>query len=276
MRTYSHAFSYPTWRSTVAYPLHAGAYNDGDGGSGSGALFVIFLTTSGSTKDAQKLSNSYGGLNAFFTLSNNDFFGISVAGIGDLDGDSIQDIACGAMYDDDGGNNSGAAYILFLETTGVVKGAVKISNYFGGLAHAYNLETSDKFGSSLAQLDDLDGDGVIELAVGAIGCDDGGSNAGGIYVIFLQTNGGVRQAQKISNSAGSLSAHYSLGSSGSFGWAVASLGDIDVDGVGDVVVGSNGDDSGSANSGAVYCIFLTTSGEVKGSQKISNSEGLRR
>lgn len=251
--------------------INTGAYNDGDGGSGSGAVFVLFLTTSGSTKDAQKISNTYGGLNAFFTLSSSDLFGISVAGIGDLDGDSIQDIACGAMYDDDGGTTSGAAYILFLETTGVVKGAVKISNSFGGFA--YNLETSEKFGSSLAQLEDLNGDGVVELAVGAIGCDDGGSNAGAFYVIFLQTNGGVQNAQKISNSAGSLSTFYALGSSDSFGWALASLGDIDVDGVGDVVVGSNGDDSGSANSGAVLVIFLNTNGEVKGGQKISNSEG---
>jgi len=210
-------------------------------------------------------------LSTYFTLAFKDFFGISVAGIGDLDGDSIQDIACGAMYDDDGGGNSGAAYILYLETSGAVKNAVKISNSYGGFP--YFLETAEKFGSSLAKLDDLGGDFIVEIAVGAIGCDDGASNSGSIYIVFLQTDGGVSSAQKISNSAGSLSSYYTLGGGDSFGWALASLGDINSDTVCDAVVGSNGDDSGSENSGAVLVIFLSNHGKVMGGQKISNLEG---
>ena len=35
--------------------------------------------------------------------------------IGDLDGDSITDLAVGAFGDDDGGTDRGAVYILFLE-----------------------------------------------------------------------------------------------------------------------------------------------------------------
>lgn len=234
-------------------------------------MYVLFLTKEGSVKDAQKISNLYGSLSNYFTLAFNDFFGISVAGIGDLDGDSIQDIACGAMYDDDGGNNSGAAYILYLETSGAVKNAVKISNSYGGLP--YFLETAEKFGSSLAKLDDLDGGDIVEIAVGAIGCDDGASNSGSIYIVFIQTDGGVSTAQKISNSAGSLSSYYTLGGGDSFGWALASLGDINSDTVCDAVVGSNGDDSGSENSGAVLVIFLSSHGKVMGGQKISNLEG---
>ena len=234
-------------------------------------MYVLFLTTEGFAKDAQKISNNFGNLNAYFTLGSNDFFGISVAGVGDLDGDSIQDVACGAMYDDDGGSNAGAAYILYLETSGAVKNAVKISNSYGGFP--YFLETAEKFGSSLAKLDDLDGDGIVEIAIGAIGCDDGASNSGSIYIVFLHMDGVVGSAQKISNSAGTLNSYYALGGGDSFGWALASLGDLNADDVCDAVVGSNGDDSGSENSGAVLVIFLSKHGKVMGGQKISNLEG---
>ena len=52
------------------------------------------------------------------TLADSDWFGRSVANIGDLDGDGVNDLAVGASGDDGGdgiGNNSGAVHIIFLE-----------------------------------------------------------------------------------------------------------------------------------------------------------------
>ena len=46
--------------------------------------------------------------------------GISAAAIGDLDGDGITDLAVGAGYDDDGGADRGAVWILFLNPDGTV------------------------------------------------------------------------------------------------------------------------------------------------------------
>ena len=43
----------------------------------------------------------------------------------------------------------------------------------------------DHFGSSVTPLGDLDGDGVIDIAVGADGDDDGGSGRGAVWVLFL-------------------------------------------------------------------------------------------
>ena len=37
-----------------------------------------------------------------------------MAALGDLDGDSVPDLAVGAYLDDDGTNNQGAVYVLFL------------------------------------------------------------------------------------------------------------------------------------------------------------------
>jgi len=42
--------------------LAVGAYGDDDGGSGAGAVYVLFLDASGDAVGANKVSNSHGGL----------------------------------------------------------------------------------------------------------------------------------------------------------------------------------------------------------------------
>jgi hypothetical protein len=77
----------------------------------------------------------------------------------------------------------GALFILFLNRDGSVKAYQKISdtqgNFTGGLADC------DKFGTSVATLQDLDGDNVMDLALGAPSDDDGGTKTGAVWVLFL-------------------------------------------------------------------------------------------
>ena len=132
-------------------------------------------------KAEQKISDTAGGLTA--TLDDSDTFGVSVAGVGDLDGDGRIDLAVGAHQDDDGGTNRGAVYVLFLNADGTVKGEQKISDTAGGLTAT--LDDSDTFGVSVAGVGDLDGDGRIDLAVGAFRDDDGGTDRGAIHVLQM-------------------------------------------------------------------------------------------
>ena len=66
---------------------------------------------------------------------------------------------------------------------GTVLSHQKISDTQGGFTGI--LDNYDHFGSSVASLGDLDGDGVGDLAVGAFGDDDGGTNRGAVWVLFL-------------------------------------------------------------------------------------------
>ncbi len=129
----------------------------------------------------QKISETAGGFGG--VLDADDLFGFSVAALGDLDGDGIEDLAVGAPSDDDGGFDQGAVWILFLNANGTVSSEQKISataGCFGGV-----LVGGDLFGSSVAALGDLDGDGIEDLAVGAIWDDDGGTNQGAVWILFL-------------------------------------------------------------------------------------------
>ena len=76
----------------------------------------------------QKISDTEGGFTG--ALDENDFFGVGVASLGDLDGDGVVDLAVGAYFDDDGGLNRGAVWILFLYADGTVKSQQKITAVF--------------------------------------------------------------------------------------------------------------------------------------------------
>ncbi len=247
--------------------IAVGARFDDDGGVGKGALWILFLNKDGTVKNHQKISDTQGGFTD--ALANYDCLGISVANIGDLDDDGIQDIAVAGHGDDDGGSDIGAVWILFLNKDGTVKGQQKISATQGGFTGA--LSNGDQFGKGLANIGDLDGDEVMDLLVGAPSDNDGGTDKGAVWILFLNTDGTVKDQQKISDTEGNFTG--ALDNSDYFGLGVSSIGDLDDDGVIDIVVGAVGDDDGYADKGAIWILFLNTDGTVKSHQKISDTRG---
>ncbi|MFN8024164.1 MAG: FG-GAP-like repeat-containing protein [Acidimicrobiales bacterium] len=247
--------------------LAVGALGDDDGGADRGAVYILFLNANGTVRAEQKISSTAGGFGT--GLGNGDGFGYSTAGLGDLDGDGLPDLAVATVRDDDGGTDRGAVWILFLNANGTVKSKQKISDTAGGLVTT--LGNGDEFGSEVAALGDVDGDGVGDLAVGAQHDDDGGPERGAVYVLFLNTDGTVHAEQKISDTAGGFAAP--LADNDGFGYGIGGTGDIDADGVPDLAVGAWSRDLGGTDRGAVYVLRLNANGTVKGEQTLASSTG---
>jgi hypothetical protein len=228
------------------------------GASSGGKAYVLFMNADGTVKASQEIGSGVGGGPA---LMLGDYFGHSVASIGDLDGDGIGDLAVGADKDDTGGYNRGALHVLFMNVNGTVKTSAKIANGTGG---GPLLANGDRFGSSISSLGDLDGDGLVDLAVGATG---DGTYRGAVHILFMNANGTVKTAQKITSGAPALADF------DEFGISATSLGDLDGDGVTELVVGAFRDDTGGAGRGAVHVLFLNTNGTVKASAKIASGVG---
>jgi hypothetical protein len=141
--------------------LIVGAYwHDGPGGSNAGRAYVYSGLTGGLlwTFDGEAAS---------------DWFGVSVSGAGDINGDNYDDLIVGAPgYDGPGGNGAGKAYVY--------------SGLTGGLLRTFNGEAeSDLFAWSVSGAGDADGEIYDDLIVGAPGYDGpGGLDAGKAYVFL--------------------------------------------------------------------------------------------
>ncbi len=228
--------------------LAVGATGDDTGGVSGGAVHVLLMKADGTVKSSTKIANrTEGGP----TLANGDRFGRSVASLSDLDGDGVADLAVGAFGDGTGGTSyRGAVHVLLLNADGTVKSSTKIAHELNG---GPSLADRDFFGSSVASLGDLDGDGVADLAVGAYGDDTGGTDRGAVHVLMLNADGTVKNSTKIAHE---LNGGPTLPNFNNFGISVASLGDLDGDGVADLAVGSDEDNFFGATRGAVQVLFL--------------------
>ncbi len=253
--------------------LGVGAHQDNDGAELAGAVWVIFLNADGTVKGEQKISALEGGFTG--ELGETAHFGNSFANLGDMNGDGFVEYAVGAAGDDDLINDAGAVWLLSLNPDGTVFNQIKISGTEGGFTG--QLDMCDYFGRAVANLGDLDGDGMEDIAVGAYTDDDGGavgdldSNEGAVWILFMNPDLTVKSHQKISAIEGNFTGE--LDPVDNLGTEVAPLGDIDGDGLIEVAVGAGGDDDGGPERGAVWILTLNPDGTVAKHSKISNTEG---
>ena len=160
-------------------------------------------------------------------------FGVSVASLGDVEGDGVGDFAVGARWDPVAGFARAGSVTVF---SGASRAAL------GKLVHPAPGQ-EDEFGRSVASIDDVDGDGIDDLVVGAPLDDVSGiANAGSAHVFSGDAVAGFPLLESLVDPSPSTGAE--------FGYSVERLADVDGDLVGDVVIGARGD--GGKGSASVF------------------------
>jgi len=213
-----------------------GAYMDDDAGHNAGAAYI--------------LQRDYGGTDNWglvvrFTASDTeayDGFGISVS----ISGDTA---VIGASGDDDGGSNSGSAYVYQRDHGG--------ADNWGQVAKltASDAAAGDSFGIDVS----ISGDTVV---IGAFGDDGVASNSGSAYV-FRRDEGGTDNWGQVAKLTASDAA-----ASDYFGLYVSISGDT-------AVVGAYGDDDAGSESGSAYIFQRDEGGTDNWGQvtKLTASDG---
>ena len=241
--------------------LIVGANGDDEGGGARGAVHIMFMNTDGSVDSTVEINSS---TTNGPTLTNSDWFGGAVANIGDLDGDGVNDLAVGTTGDDEGGDLRGAVHIMFMNTDGSVDSTVEINS---STTNGPTLTNGDHFGKSVENIGDLNNDGVNDLAIGAHQDDDGGTDRGAVHILYMNTDGSVDSTVEINDSTTN---GPELEDEDAFGRSVANIGDLDGDGVNDLIVGADKDNAGGANRGTIHIIHMNTDGSVKSTVEINN------
>ena len=114
----------------------------------------------------------------------------------------------------------------------------------------------DESGSSVASAGDVDGDGLDDLLMGAWGNNEGGADAGKTYLMMGSTVAAGITTGSASWDVGQADASF-VGQYGDdySGSSVASAGDVDGDGLDDLVIGASQNDEGGSNSGKTYLVL---------------------
>ena len=112
-------------------------------------------------------------------------------------------------------------------------------------------ESRDYAGGSVASPGDVDGDGLDDILIGADGEDSGGGDAGAAYLILASGLGSDSDIDL------ALSDYKFIGETGgdSAGHSVASAGDVDGDGLADLLIGANNHSEVGTDAGAAYLLL---------------------
>lgn len=168
--------------------------------------------------------------------------GNSVACAGDVNGDNFSDIIVGAPDFTNGENKEGAAFIYPGSPSGTKD--VPVSIIEGNQASA-------SMGFSVASAGDVNGDGYSDVFVGAYRYDNGNVDEGNAFV-YHGSASTTSASQKIAKDGNQDNA--------AFGSSVSGAGDVNGDGLGDVIVGAPFFDNGEVNEGAAFVFHGTASG----------------
>jgi hypothetical protein len=230
-----------------------GAPNVHANGTGSGRSYVVFGKQD---TDQVSLADVTQGI-AGFALDGEtsyDAAGRSVSGAGDVNGDGLADVIVGASGADANGYFSGRAYVVFGKADTEQVSLADVTQGIGGFAMDGE-EGENEAGWSVSGAGDVNGDGLADVVVGAYGVQPSGSAAGRTYVVFGKADTERVALVDVAQGLGGFVVD-GEGVQDQSGSSVSGAGDVNGDGIADLVVGAHrADPNGLEDSGRTYVVF---------------------
>ncbi|SHE22346.1 Flagellar hook-length control protein FliK [Bathymodiolus brooksi thiotrophic gill symbiont] len=235
--------------------------------SSAGKSYVVFGKKDSTATELFAIANGTGGfvINGENTGDNS---GRSISSAGDVNGDGLDDLIVGAQNVSlDGKSNAGRSYVIFGKKDGT---AINLSTIGTGGFVINGESKDDRSSSSVSNAGDVNGDGLDDLIVGAHYADlSDKSNMGKSYVVFGKTDNTAINLSAITSGTGGF---VIIGENENdwSGYSVSSAGDINGDGLDDLIIGAQkADPSSKANAGKSYVIFGKTDTDAVDLTKLS-------
>ena len=207
----------------------------------AGKSYVVFGKINDTAINLSAIASGTGG----FVINGenvDDGSGVSVSNAGDVNGDGLDDLIVGAYKAD---SKAGKSYVIFGKKDSVTIDLSAIASGTGGFV--INGESKVSWsGFSVSTAGDVNGDGLDDLIVGAF-------LANTSYVIFGKRDSAAINLSAIASGTGGFVINGEIGSGSDWsGQSVSTAGDVNGDGLDDLIVGANGANTGTGKS---YVIF---------------------
>jgi VCBS repeat-containing protein len=227
----------------------------------AGKAYVVYGKTNTTAVNLTAVEAGSGGY-VIKGTNTSDHAGYSVSSAGDVNGDGIADMIVGARYAEASGANTGRSYVVFGQTGNAAVILSKVAAGTGGFV-INGASTSDYSGYAVSSAGDVNGDGFADLLIGAPDADITSSalSTGMAYVVFgKSTTSAVTLPSPTASTSTSGFVIKGISKGDNAGWAVSSAGDVNGDGLADLLVGApNADVSTSVtSSGKAYVVFGQT------------------
>ncbi len=230
-----------------------GAYDANGLGASS---YVVFGQAAGF--NASRDLSSLDGHDGFRVhgMTTYDRSSISINAAGDINGDGAED-----MIVEDSGFSSVYehaihSYVVFGKTSGF-SADIDLTHLNGN--DGFRMQGGEPGSNEkMERAGDINGDGLADVIVSSTTLDSNGNASGSSYVVFGRTSG-FDPALDLSSLDGQDGFVLKAEAGGQSVYAVHDAGDVNGDGLADVIVGDSGADPHGNNSGSTYVVFGKTS-----------------